>query len=186
MKIREKARLEKLYREKLVSDLQKELKLDNVMQVPRVSKIVLNIGVKEAVTDKKVLSGVRNILSTIAGQSAVETVAKKSIAGFKIRQGMPLGAKVTLRGRRMYEFLDTLINLALPMVRDFRGVPSKLDRQGNYNLGMKEWVVFPGVGYDTFSKVFGLNISIETTTTNDSHAYALLKSLNMPFVRDNK
>lgn len=186
MKIREKARLEKLYKETLVPSLQKELGLKNVMQVPKVSKIVLNIGVKEAVTDKKVLVGVRNILSTIAGQASVETIAKKSIAGFKIRQGMPLGAKVTLRGKRMYEFLDQLINLALPTVRDFRGVPTKLDRRGNYNLGIKEWTVFPGVDYDSFGKVFGLNITIETTTTNDKHAFALLKSFNMPFMRDTK
>lgn len=186
MKNREKARLETLYREKLVPTLQKELNLKNVMQVPRVSKIVLNIGTKEAVTDKKILQGIRKVLSTISGQHAVETIAKKSIAGFKIRQGMPLGAKVTLRGQRMYEFLDTLINLALPTVRDFRGVPTKLDRRGNYNLGIKEWVVFPGVDYDTFSKVYGLNVTIETTATDDQQAFALLKSFNMPFVRDNK
>lgn len=186
MKNREKARLEVLYKEQLVPALQKELELKNVMQVPKVSKVVLNIGVKEAVTDKKVLQGVRSILSTIAGQAAVETIAKKSIAGFKIRQGMPLGAKVTLRGKRMYEFLDRLINLALPTVRDFRGVPTKFDGQGNYNLGIKEWVVFPGVDYDSFSKIFGLNVSIETTTTNDKHAFALLKSFKMPFVKDAK
>lgn len=186
MKNREKARLETLYKETLVPALKKELNLKNVMQVPKVSKVVLNIGVKEAVTDKKVLIGIRNILSMIAGQSAVETIAKKSIAGFKIRQGMPLGVKVTLRGKRMYEFLDSLINLALPTVRDFRGVPTKLDGQGNYNLGIKEWTVFPGVDYDSFSKIFGLNITIETTTSNDAHALALLKSFKMPFVRDNK
>ncbi len=186
MKIREKARLEKLYKETLVPALQKELGLKNVMQVPKVSKVVLNIGVKEAVSDKKVLQSVRGILSKIAGQAAVETIAKKSIAGFKIRQGMPLGTKVTLRGRRMYEFLDQLINLALPTVRDFRGVPAKFDKRGNYNLGIKEWVVFPGVDYDSFGKVFGLNVSIETTTTNDKHAYALLKSFKMPFMVDAK
>lgn len=186
MKIREKARLEKLYKEKLVPALQKELGLKNVMQVPKVSKVVLNIGVKEAVSDKKVLQSVRGILSKIAGQAAVETIAKKSIAGFKIRQGMPLGTKVTLRGKRMYEFLDQLINLALPTVRDFRGVPAKFDKSGNYNLGIKEWVVFPGVDYDSSGKVFGLNVSIETTTTNDKHAYALLKSFNMPFMVDVK
>lgn len=186
MKNSEKARLETLYKKTLVPALQKELNLKNIMQVPRISKIVLNIGAKEAVADKKILQGVCQVLSKIAGQHAVETVAKKSIAGFKIRQGMPLGAKVTLRGKRMYEFLDVLINLALPMVRDFRGVSTKFDRQGNYNLGIKEWVVFPGVDYDTFSKVYGLNVSIETTTDNDSHAYALLKSFNMPFATNNK
>ncbi len=185
MKNREKARLEKIYKEKLVPALQKELNLKNVMQVPKVSKIALNIGVKDAVTDKKVLIGIRSILSTIAGQAAVETIAKKSIAGFKIRQGMPLGVKVTLRGRKMYEFLDSLINLALPTVRDFRGVPTKFDGRGNYNLGIKEWVVFPGVDYDSFNKVCGLNVTIETTAESDAHAFALLKSFNMPFVREN-
>ncbi len=179
-----KSRLEILYREQLVSALQKDLNLENVMQVPKISKIVLNIGVKEAVTDKKVLQGVQKILTKIAGQASVQTVAKKSIAGFKIRKGMPLGVMVTLRGNRMYEFLDILINVALPMVRDFRGVPQRLDGNGNYNLGMKEWVVFPGVDYDTFSKIYGLNISIETSTKDDAKAYALLKSLNMPFVRE--
>lgn len=182
----QKSRLEKLYKETLVSTLQKDLELDNVMQVPKVSKVVLNIGVKEAVADKKILQGVEKILTIIAGQSPVQTVAKKSIAGFKIRKGMPLGVMVTLRGKRMYEFLDRLINLALPTVRDFRGVPASFDGQGNCNLGIKEWVVFPGVDYDTFNKVYGLNISIETTTTNDKHAYALLKGFNVPFVRDKK
>ncbi len=186
MKNREKARLEILYKETLVPALKKELELKNVMQVPKISKIVLNIGVKEAVADKKILIGVRKILSTIAGQSAVETIAKKSIAGFKIREGMGLGVKVTLRGKRMYEFLDRLINLALPTVRDFRGVSTKLDGRGNYNLGIKEWVVFPGVDYDSFSKIFGLNITIETTTNNDAHAFALLKNFKMPFKRDDK
>lgn len=186
MKSQNKSRLEVLYREKLASSLKEELKLGNPMQVPRVSKIVLNIGVKEAVTDKKILQGVQKILTRIAGQLAVQTVAKKSIAGFKIRKGMPLGVTVTLRGNRMYEFLDRLINLALPTVRDFRGVPSKFDGQGNYNLGVKEWVVFPGVDYDSFSKIYGLNVSIETTTKNDHEARALLKGFNMPFVRDGR
>lgn len=185
MKKQDKTRLEVLYKEKIVPALQKELNLENIMQVPKISKIVLNIGVKEAVGDNKVLPKVQEILSKIAGQAAVKTVAKKSIAGFKIRQGMPLGTMVTLRGRRMYEFLDSLINLALPMVRDFRGVSKKFDRRGNYNLGIKEWVVFPGIDYDTYSKVYGLNISIETTTSDDKQAYALLKNFNMPFVRDN-
>lgn len=186
MKSQNKSRLEVLYREKLASSLKEELKLGNPMQVPRVSKVVLNIGVKEAVTDKKILQGVQKILTRIAGQFAVQTVAKKSIAGFKIRKGMPLGVTVTLRGNRMYEFLDRLINLALPTVRDFRGVSSKFDGQGNYNLGVKEWVVFPGVDYDSFSKIYGLNVSIETTTKNDHEARALLKGFNMPFVRDGR
>ena len=181
-----KARLEVLYKEKLVSDLQKELSLKNIMQAPKILKIVLNVGVKDAVGDSKILQTVQKIITMIAGQSAVKTIAKKSIAGFKIREGMPLGVMVTLRGKRMYEFLDRLINLSLPMVRDFRGVPANFDKFGNYNLGIKEWVIFPEVDYDTASKVFGLNISIETSTENKKHAYALLKSFGMPFVQEGK
>ena len=186
MKTQEKARLEILYKEKILPALLKELNLDNVMDVPKISKIVLNIGVKEAVADSKILPVVQKILSLIAGQNAVTTIAKKSIAGFKIRQGMPLGVKVTLRRRNMYEFLDRLINVSLPMVRDFRGVPVSFDKFGNYNLGIKEWVVFPEVDYDMSNKIFGLNISIETTTANKKHAHALLKSFGMPFVQEVK
>lgn len=181
-----KARLEVLYKEKLAPALHKELGLENVMQTPKISKIVLNIGVKEAVADSKILQSVQKILTMIAGQAAVKTSAKKSIAGFKIREGMPLGVMVTLRKQRMYEFLDRLINLSLPMVRDFRGVSAKFDNSGNYNLGIKEWVIFPEVDYETSSKVFGLNISIETTTKDPKHAYALLKSFGMPFVQESK
>ena len=176
-----KPRLKKLYREKLVSQLQKDLQLKNVMEVPKIKKVVLNIGVKEAVSDSKALKIVEEILGLISGQKASRTVAKKSIAGFKIRKGMPLGAMVTLRNERMYEFLDRLIHFSLPMVRDFHGVSTKLDRQGNYNLGIKEWVIFPEVDYETASKIYGLNISIHTSTTNDDHAFALLKSFGMPF-----
>lgn len=186
MKSLRKARLEVLYKEKLAIALQKELGLENVMQTPKISKIVLNIGVKEAVADSKILQTVQKVLTMIAGQAAVKTVAKKSIAGFKIREGMPLGVMVTLRRQRMYEFLDRLINLSLPMVRDFRGVTTNFDNSGNYNLGIKEWVIFPEVDYDTASKVFGLNISIETNTRDKKHAYALLKSFGMPFVQEGK
>ena len=176
-----KPRLEKFYKEELVAKLQKELELSNVMQVPKIEKIVLNIGVKEAVGDSKALKIVEEVLTMIAGQKTVRTVAKKSIAGFKIRKGMPLGTMVTLRNDRMYEFLDRLINFSLPMVRDFHGVSVKLDRQGNYNLGIKEWVIFPEVDYETANKVYGLNISIHTSTKNDAHAFALLKNFGMPF-----
>lgn len=186
MKNQNKPRLESLYKEKIVSNLQKELQLSNVMQVPKISKIVLNIGVKEAVGDNKILQNVQKILSLIAGQHAVITVAKKSIAGFKIRQGMPLGAKVTLRRRNMYEFLDRLVNLSLPMVRDFRGIPVRFDKDGNYNLGIKEWVVFPEVDYDMSNKIFGLNVSIHTTSKDKKHTYALLKSFGMPFIQELK
>lgn len=185
-KSHEKARLEKLYREVLVSKLHKELNLSNVMEVPKISKIVLNIGVKEAVSDSKVLQGIQKTLTSIAGQHSVKTKARVSIAGFKIRQGMPIGVKVTLRKQRMYEFLDRLINLSLPMVRDFRGVKANFDKQGNYNLGIKEWVVFPEVDYDMSGKVYGLNISIETTSKNKQHSYALLKSFGMPFAVETK
>lgn len=186
MKSLKKARLEVLYKEKLALALQKELGLENVMQTPKILKIVLNIGVKEAVADSKILQTVQKVLTMIAGQAAVKTIAKKSIAGFKIREGMPLGVMVTLRRQRMYEFLDKLINLSLPMVRDFRGVTTNFDNSGNYNLGIKEWVIFPEVDYDTASKVFGLNISIETSTKDKKHARALLKSFGMPFVQEGK
>jgi len=176
-----KPRLEKQYKEEIVAQLQKDLQLKNVMQVPKIEKIVLNIGVKEAVSDSKALKVVEEVLGSISGQKTVRTIAKKSIAGFKIRKGMPLGAMVTLRNDRMYEFLDRLINFSLPMVRDFHGVSTKLDRQGNYNLGIKEWVIFPEVDYETSNKIYGLNISIQTSTKNDAHAFELLKSFGMPF-----
>lgn len=176
-----KPRLEKLYRDKIVSQLQKDLQLNNVMEVPKIKKVVLNIGVKEAVSDSKALKVVEDVLTMIAGQKAVRTIARKSIAGFKIREGMPLGAMVTLRNDRMYEFLDRLIHFSLPMVRDFHGVSTKLDQQGNYNLGIKEWVIFPEVDYETANKIYGLNISIHTSTSNDAHAFELLKSFGMPF-----
>lgn len=177
-------RLEELYKNTLVDKLQKELNLSNVMEVPKISKIVLNIGVKEAVGDSKVLQTVERIFGMIAGQKPVRTLAKKSIAGFKIREGMPLGVKVTLRRDRMYEFLDRLINLSLPVVRDFRGLPSKMDGRGNYNMGIKEWVVFPEIDYDTGGKIHGFNITIQTTAKKDEHARALLKAFGMPFIKE--
>ena len=178
-------RLEEFYRNTLVAQLHKELELSNVMEVPKISKIVLNIGVKEAVADSKVLKKVEEVLTSVAGQKTVRTTAKKSIAGFKIRAGMSLGTMVTLRSDRMYEFLDRLINLSLPTVRDFRGLPTKFDGRGNYNIGIKEWVVFPEVDYDTSGKIYGMNISIHTTTNNDKQAYALLKGFGMPFAKKN-
>ena len=175
------ARLEQLYRKTIKASLQKELALDNVMSVPEIKKIVINIGVKEAVADSRVLQRIAKVIGEIAGQSPVITKAKKSIAGFKIREGMPLGVMVTLRRKRMYEFLDRLINIALPNVRDFRGVSPKLDRRGNYNLGIKEWSVFREAETVSNEKVYGVNITIHTSAKNDAHAYALLKSFNMPF-----
>lgn len=177
-----KARLEEQYSSTLRSKLQKQLNLSNVMEVPKLNKIVLNIGAgREAISDSKVLPVVVDILSRIAGQRAVKTVARKSIAGFKLREGMPLGAKVTLRGNRMYEFLDRLISVSLPAVRDFQGVSAGFDKQGNYNLGIKEWVIFPEVDYDLTSKVYGLNITIDSSAKNKEQAYALLEGFGMPF-----
>lgn len=173
--------LEELYNTKLRFDLQKELKLENIMQVPRISKVVLNTGVKEAVGDSKVLNGIQEVINKIAGQASVRTRARKSIAGFKLREGFPIGVTVTLRKDKMYSFLDKLINIALPAVRDFQGVGKKFDGNGNYNLGIKDWFVFPEVDYDEIDRARGLNISIHTTASSDNEAYALLKGFNMPF-----
>src|SRR3972149_7696943 len=179
--IMEKTRLEELYEKEIRAKLKESLGLKNVMEVPKISKIVLNVGVKDAVSDSKVLNTAMTIIGKIAGQQPVRTVAKKSIAGFKLREGMPIGVKVTLRRKRMYEFLDRLINLALPKVRDFQGVSTKLDRRGNYNLGVKEWLIFPEIDFEMSEKMYGLNITIHTTAHSDDHAFALLKGFNMPF-----
>jgi len=177
-------RLKKLYETKIKHELQASLGLKNIMQVPKVLKVVINTGVKDAVADSRVLKGVTEVIANIAGQAPIKTIAKKSIAGFKIREGMPLGVSVTLRGNKMYAFLDKLINLTLPAVRDFQGVSTKLDGRGSYNLGLKEWTVFPEVDFDTFEKIYGMNITIQTSTKCDEHAMELLKMLGMPFRRD--
>jgi len=176
-----KARLDVLYEKTIRPSLKKELGLENIMETPKITKVVLNIGVKEAVGDSRVLQKISDKLAAIAGQRPVITKAHKSIAGFKIREGMPLGVMVTLRGKVMYEFLDRLVNIALPNVRDFRGVSSKFDRKGNYNLGIKEWSIFPEADDASGEKVYGLNVSIQTSAKNDVHGMALLKSFNMPF-----
>ncbi len=176
-----KARLEELYTGSIKPELKKSLGLKNIMEVPKISKIVLNVGVKEAVADSKSVQSVLDAMRKIAGQQPVKTEARKSIAGFKLREGMPIGVKVTLRGDRMYEFLDKLISLALPKVRDFQGVPTKFDRGGNYNLGIKEWTIFPELDMQFSEKVHGMNITITTSTKNDAHAFELLKSFGMPF-----
>lgn len=176
-----KARLEELYTTKIRKELQQELEISNIMQVPKVSKIVLNVGAKEAVADSRVLGKIAATLELIAGQKTVQTKARKSIAGFKIREGMPLGVMVTLRKKKMYEFLDRLISIALPNVRDFRGVGVKFDKQGNYNLGVKEWTVFPEADTTSNDKAYGLNITICTTAQTSEHARALLKAFKMPF-----
>jgi len=176
-----KARLDEQYSKDIRPQLQKDLSLSNIMETPKISKIVLNVGVKDAVADTKALKIVEETLEKISGQKPVRTYAKKSIAGFKLREGMPIGVKVTLRRKKMYEFFDRLVNLALPKVRDFQGVTTKFDHRGNYNLGIKEWIIFPEVNYEVSDKVHGLNISICTTTDNDDAAYALLKSFGVPF-----
>ena len=178
-----KARLEELYVEKIRPQLKKELGVKNIMEVPKIEKIVLNVGVSDAVADSKALQTVSDVLEKIAGQRPVKTKARKSIAGFKIREGMLLGVMVTLRGKKMYEFLDRLINLALPQVRDFQGVSPKFDGRGNYNLGIKDWIIFPEVSFDLVHKFYGLNVSINTTAKKDLHAFELMKSFGMPFYK---
>ncbi|MCL4361135.1 50S ribosomal protein L5 [Candidatus Dependentiae bacterium] len=175
------ARLKELYNEKIKFDLKEKLNLSNIMKVPKITKIVLNVGVKEAVADSKALQHVLQVISNVSGQLPVKCLARKSIATFKIRTGMPIGVKVTLRNDRMYEFLDRLINLALPKVRDFQGVPVKFDKSGNYNLGIRDWVMFPEADLVAQEKSHGLNITICTTADEDEHAYELLKSFGMPF-----
>jgi len=176
-----KTRLHEFYHKTVRPNLQKELGLENIMAVPKIEKIVINVGVKEAVSDSRILQKVSKVIADIAGQTPVITKARKSIAGFKIREGMPLGVMVTLRGHVMYEFLDKLINVALPNVRDFRGVKPVLDRRGNYNLGVKEWSVFPEADQAAGEKVFGLNVTIHTSAHDDESARLLLKGFNMPF-----
>lgn len=178
----ERARLEELYNSKIRSELQKKLGLKNIMEVPKISKIVLNVGIgKDAIADSKMLPGVMATLEKISGQAPVRTLARKSIAGFKLREGMPIGAKVTLRKKNMYDFLDKLINLALPKTRDFQGVSTSLDGRGNYNLGLKEVSIFPEIEYDINQKMYGLNVTICTTARTNEHGFELLKEFGMPF-----
>jgi large subunit ribosomal protein L5 len=175
-------RLQQYYREQVVPRLRADLKIDNVMQVPRISKITVNMGVGEAVTDKKVMDAALADLTKITGQKPLITKSRKAIASFKIRAGLPIGAKVTLRGTRMYEFLDRLINIAMPRIRDFRGVsPRAFDGQGNYSLGVKEQIIFPEIQYDQVDQVRGMDITITTTAGDDRHGRALLEAFNFPF-----
>lgn len=175
-------RLKKQYFEEIAPKLQKQLGATTVMAVPRILKVTLNMGVGTAVENKNDLESAVEELSSIAGQRAVKTVAKKSIANFKIREGYAIGTKVTIRGNRMWDFLDKLINVALPRVRDFRGVPRKsFDGRGNYSLGVKEQIIFPEISYDKVERIRGLDIAITTTAQDDKQAMALLESLGMPF-----
>jgi large subunit ribosomal protein L5 len=176
------ARLRERYVKEIAPALGRDLNIDNHMAIPRLTKIVLNMGLGEAVANPKILDGAADELSAIAGQRAVVTKAKKSIATYKLRAGMPIGARVTLRGDRMYEFIDRLINIALPRVRDFRGVSSKaFDGRGNYTLGIRDHSIFPEIDYQRMEKSKGLNVTIVTTAGRDDRAKALLTSLGMPF-----
>ena len=176
------ARLQQHYREKVAPDLMKKFGYKSPMEVPRITKITLNMGVSEAVADKKIMDNAVADLTKIAGQKPVVTKAKKAIAGFKIREGQAIGTMVTLRGVRMYEFLDRFVTVALPRVRDFRGISGRsFDGRGNYNVGVKEQIIFPEVEYDKVDALRGLNISITTTAKNDEEAKALLAAFRFPF-----
>ena len=174
--------LKKKYAEEIRSALQEELSLKNVMEVPRITKIVLNMGVGEAIGDRKQLDAAVQDMEAIAGQKAVVNNARKSIAGFKIREGFPIGCKVTLRRERMYEFLDRLVNIAIPRQRDFRGIsPRSFDGRGNFAMGITEQIVFPEIDYDKIDKIRGLDIGIVTTAKTDDQARVLLRAFNFPF-----
>ncbi|MBN8508668.1 MAG: 50S ribosomal protein L5 [Burkholderiales bacterium] len=176
------ARLQAYYREKIVPDLMQKFGYRSVMQVPRLQKITLNMGVSEAVADKKVMDHAVGDLTKIAGQKPVVTKSRKAIAGFKIREGVPIGCMVTLRGVRMYEFLDRFVTIALPRVRDFRGISGRaFDGRGNYNVGVKEQIIFPEIDYDKIDAIRGLNISFTTSAKTDDECRALLAAFRFPF-----
>ena len=178
------SRLKEQYTKEIVPELTKKFGYKNVMQVPKLDKIVVNMGVGEAKENAKVLESAMNDMAIITGQKPVQTKAKNSVANFKIREGMPIGCKVTLRGDRMYEFLDRLVNLALPRVREFRGVnPNAFDGRGNYALGIKEQLIFPEIEYDKVDKVRGMDIIFVTTAKTDEEARELLRLFNMPFAK---
>ena len=178
------ARLKEIYQKEVRKKIQSEFQIKNSMAVPKLEKIVLNMGIGEAITNMKVLDNAAQELSEIAGQKPVITKAKKSIASFKLREGAPIGTMVTLRGEKMYEFLDRLINIALPRVRDFRGVPTKsFDGRGNYTMGIRDHLIFPEVDYNRVEKPKGMNITIVTTAGNDERALYMLRELGMPFTR---
>jgi len=176
------ARLQKQYREELLQRLKSQLELGNVMQVPRLTKITINMGVGEAVADKKVMDAAVEDLTRITGQKPSVRPARKAVASFKVREGLPVGCKVTLRGARMYDFLDRLINVAMPRIRDFRGVnPRSFDGQGNYSFGVKEQIIFPEIAYDQIDQLRGMDITITTPAVDDAAGRALLEAFNFPF-----
>ena len=176
------ARLQQYYREKVVPELQKSLGVTNVMQVPKITKITVNMGVGEAVADKKIMDNAVADMTKITGQKPLVTKSRKSVATFKLRDGLAIGCKVTLRGARMYEFLDRLVNIAMPRIRDFRGVSARsFDGQGNYNFGVKEQIIFPEIAYDQIDAIRGMDITITTTAKDDKSGRALLEAFNFPF-----
>ena len=176
------ARLQEKFKAELVGEIQKKLGLKNTMEVPKITKITLNMGVGEAVADKKVMENARGDMEKIAGQKPVTRLARKSVAGFKIRENYPIGCKVTLRRERMYEFLDRLVNIAIPRIRDFRGLnPKSFDRQGNYSIGVTEQIIFPEINYDEIDVLRGMDITITTTARSPEEGRALLEAFNFPF-----
>jgi len=178
----EKARLQEFYRSKVVPQLRADLKLSNPMEVPRITKITVNMGVGEAVADRKVMDAAVGDLTKITGQKPLICKAKKAIAAFKVREGLAVGCKVTLRGARMYEFLDRLITIAMPRIRDFRGMsPRGFDSRGNYSMGVREQIIFPEIQYDTVDQLRGMDITITTTARDNKHGRALLEAFSFPF-----
>ena len=179
------ARLKQLYKTEIAAKLKEELGLDNVMEIPRISKITLNMGVGEALSDKKALEHAVRDLEAIAGQKVLVNLARKSIAGFKVREGWPIGCKVTLRSDRMYEFLERLVDIAIPRIRDFRGIsPKSFDGRGNFAMGVTEQIIFPEIDYDKIDKLRGLDITITTTARNNDEGRALLRAFNFPLKGD--
>jgi large subunit ribosomal protein L5 len=176
------AKLHDFYKDTVVTELQKQFGYKSVMQVPRIEKITLNMGVGEAISDKKVLEHATNDLTAISGQKPITTVARKSVAGFKIREGYPIGTKVTLRGERMWEFLERLISISIPRIRDFRGLnPKSFDGRGNYSMGVREQIIFPEIEYDKIDKIRGLDITITTSAKDNKEGLALLSAFEFPF-----
>ncbi|MBC7124050.1 MAG: 50S ribosomal protein L5 [Bacteroidales bacterium] len=173
--------LKKKYREEIVPALMKQFNYKSVMQVPRLEKIVINQGIGQAVADRKLIEQAQAELTMIAGQKAIQTYSRKDISNFKLRKGVPIGVKVTLRRERMYEFLERLINVSLPRIRDFKGINDKFDGRGNYTLGIQEQIIFPEIDIDKVSKILGAEITFVTTSENDEEAYALLREFGLPF-----
>lgn len=175
------ATLKKQYNEEIIPALMKEFSYKSVMQVPRIEKIVINQGVGQAITDKKLIDTAQTELSNIAGQKAVQTISKKDISNFKLRKGVPIGVKVTLRREKMYEFLERLVRVSLPRIRDFKGINSKLDGRGNYTLGITEQIIFPEVDIDKLNRIVGMEITFVTNAKTDEEGFALLKHFGLPF-----